>query len=79
MTKARSLLGLKREATQAMKFRGHKNLRTWHTFTERRYGVGYVAVRSCKDCSYAVLVQLDPMPNEIDLGGEAIALNCLVK
>ncbi len=34
------------------------------------------AIATCKYCHMAVRVVMCPMPNEIDIGGEAVALNC---
>jgi hypothetical protein len=30
----------------------------------------------CKVCGKTVTINSHPMPNEIDIGGEAVALNC---
>ena len=32
----------------------------------------------CKQCDAQVTVIVNPMPNEIDVGGEMVALNCPV-
>jgi len=34
------------------------------------------ALASCWSCHMEVLVNSNPMPNEIDIGGEAVALDC---
>ena len=35
-----------------------------------------VAYSRCKICGMEVSVNVKPMPNEIDIGGEAVALDC---
>lgn len=60
---------LKREAHDAATWRGHTMTRFqslsrvyWHAH--------------CSQCGKYVQVTLHPRPNEIDIGGEAVALNC---
>ena len=60
---------LKLEALEACKWRGHtmqrfQNLTKDHAFTR------------CDKCHTTVDVLTKPAPNEIDIGGEAVALNC---
>lgn len=73
---------LKREAREAAEWRRHR-LTRWHTVGvgptahDRRYPPmikGYFA--TCRYCGKGVNVIPNPMPNEIDVSGEAVALNC---
>lgn len=60
---------LKREARAAATARGHTLARFnyWH-------GGRYYAY--CSQCGEEALVRERPAPNEIEIGGEAVALNC---
>lgn len=35
-----------------------------------------IAISNCKKCNMGVVVRTNPLPNQIDIGGEAVALNC---
>jgi len=67
-----TLRRLKQEAIEACNFRGHKMKR----FTNCKYGTGKMAFSHCSICNKEVVVNAKPLPNEIDIGGEAVALNC---
>jgi hypothetical protein len=63
---------LEAEARAACERRGHRMhpfvaLGDWHPHETRAV---------CSACGREVTVNLRPMPNEIDIGGEAVALNC---
>jgi len=62
---------LKREALKAARFRGH---------TMRRFKAGWSGDKyytsECKVCDKQAAVIPNPGPNEIDVGGEAVALGC---
>jgi len=60
---------LKREAKESAVFRGHKMNR----FRQIDH---FAYVSQCNICGKSVYVNLAPMPNEIDIHGEAIALSC---
>lgn len=61
---------LKREAGKAARFRGHK-LCKWEVLQPyRKYWA------RCLVCNKTVTVNLSPLPNEIDIAGEALALDC---
>ena len=64
----RSLQSLKREASQAARFRGHK-LGPWEDHPR-------ASIAECRVCSKEVVVTPRPMPNEIDIGGPAVAVGC---
>jgi hypothetical protein len=64
-----SLGALMIEANEAATFRGHK-LAAWVARD------GGVAVSFCLTCGRGVQVSANPAPNEIDMAGEALALNC---
>ena len=59
---------LVREAREAIRFRGHVMRRFRHT----EHGATY----DCPCCEAGITIRLRPMPNEIDLGGEALAVHC---
>ena len=66
---------LKKEALESCRFRGHKMKR----FVGYRHGWGIdpeIAYAYCKICDKQVIVITKPLPNEIEIGGEAVALNC---
>lgn len=60
---------LKGQALAACKRRGH-TMQPWITYDETN------AVTSCFGCGMEVQVLTNPAPNEVDIGGEALALNC---
>jgi len=61
---------LRAEAVEACNFRGHEMTR----FSRFKDGHGEA---SCQFCGKKALVDPKPMPNGIDLSGEALALNCI--
>jgi hypothetical protein len=60
---------LKKEALESCKWRGH-TMNRFHTIDSTR------AISYCDYCSTSVTVNIHPMPNQIDIGGDAVALNC---
>ena len=60
---------LKREARDAAEWRGHTLARFRASDTRYHFA-------QCTQCNQGVSVTLTPRPNEIDIGGEAVALNC---
>lgn len=65
----RKLTHLKMDAALACKRRGHSMSR-FISLSDKR------AVSTCLNCKMEVHVDTHPMPNGIDIGGEAVALNC---
>lgn len=67
------LARLKKEAKEIAEWRGHE-LKTFRTneFYETE------ATSECQNCGAWVTVNSNPMPNQIDIGGPAAALNCSV-
>jgi len=59
------------EAKQAAKFRGHDLFSFTHVKDVPR-----LANSVCRKCGAYVGVNAKPQPNEIDIGGEAVAVNC---
>lgn len=57
-------------ARKSAKFRGH-NMKPF-----RRHPHREAWSCSCRDCGMEMTVKAKPAPNEIDIGGEAVALNC---
>jgi hypothetical protein len=57
-----------REAKDYCAWREHKMKRFTH--------LGRHAYSDCKICGASVAVTPHPLPNEIEIGGEAVALNC---
>ena len=70
----KSVTLLKIEAQCAVKFRGH-NLNRWSSSFDIK-GNQIKADAHCKHCGMAVFVNSRPAPNDIDISGEAVALNC---
>lgn len=64
---------LQREAEAAAKRRGHK-LGKWNIYHGESRSL---ANNECK-CGAWVQCNTKPMPNQIDIGGNALALNCPV-
>ena len=60
---------LKREALEAAKRRGHEMKR----FSNHSPSV---AMADCRVCGASIYVNACPMPNDIDIAGAAVALNC---
>jgi hypothetical protein len=61
---------LKKEALEACGFRGHEMER----FTKLEKGN---FISCCIYCGKEVQVLLSPKPNEIEIGGEAVASHCI--
>lgn len=69
----RKIERLKKEALSACQWRGHIMPRfkcAAHQPT--------VAFSNCRVCDMQVVVDTKPAPNGIDIGGEAVALNCAI-
>lgn len=65
-------LRLEREALRACEWRGHE----MGPFAASEWRPDSVSTAYCNFCGRGVTVNARPMPNEIDIGGEAVALNC---
>ena len=63
---------LKAEAIKACIDRGHEMV-AWE---DDRTPSRIVSTTACKICGMQVQVNTKPAPNEINIGGEAVALNC---
>ena len=63
------LARLKREALEACSFRGHDMTRFHNSSRIDAYA-------TCKICGKLVGVNAYPAPNDIDIGGNALALGC---
>jgi len=72
--KMRTVKKLKHDAAAACRFRGHK-MGPWG-FTIAAGGMAIRGGSICKQCSMSVQYDTSPPPNGIDIGGEAVALNC---
>ena len=65
----RILEQLKSEALDSCEMRHHK-MKPWKT-------IDHISVKSsCENCGKKVFVTAQPMPNDTDISGEAVALNC---
>lgn len=62
---------LKAEATSAAEARGHK----LRSFLKGSY-FGDKRATVCHHCEMGVMVNAHPAPNDIEISGEAVALNC---
>ena len=67
--KARKEQLLINQAVESCEWRGHK-MGDFEPISP------YVAVSCCKQCNMQVAINTRPLPNEIDIGGEAVAVNC---
>ena len=65
MTTKADLMG---QAEEAARFRGHV-LSGWITALHKGWA-------TCTRCGMSVMVNTKPAPNEIDIGGDAVALTC---
>jgi len=68
---------LRLSALRSCRWRGHDMRR----FRHRRSHMwsepyGYLADSECKRCGMTVHLDTHPAPNGIDIGGEAVALDC---
>ena len=52
------------------KIRGH-SLGDWYTYNNDQS-----AIAECKFCNLRAIVNVQPLPNDTDIGGSAIALYC---
>jgi len=64
----RKIERLKREALESCRFRGH--------IMKRFLDFKDFSVSSCKICDMQVVVVPHPLPNGIEISGEAVALHC---
>lgn len=69
-----SLDSLRRQAAQSTAFRGHRM--TWQVIHGESRSL---ALGTCRRCEMQVTCNTRPEPNGIDIGGEAVALNCTGK
>lgn len=67
----RKIERLKKEALESCKLRGHNMKR----FIRHDYWPT-VRYAHCRNCGRQVVVNSRPQPNGIEIGGEAVALNC---
>jgi hypothetical protein len=69
---------LRKEAKETAEgFRGHKL--TTFTIHKAMFSDGrkkIIAIAECKKCGKYVVVRTHPLPNEIEIGGAALALGC---
>lgn len=63
---------LKNEAIESCNWRGH----TMKRFKMHDFFNQSIAYSHCKKCDIQVVVNTHPMPNQIDISGEAVSLNC---
>lgn len=66
----RPLAELKREAREAATARGH-NLSNFARISARMH------VACCLKCKRKVQITTNPLPNEIDIAGEPVAIDCI--
>lgn len=64
---------LRLSATESCKFRGHRMI--WSNTDFRRKG-RTTQDAQCFDCHMDVRIDTAPPPNGIDIGGQAVALDC---
>ncbi|KKM18488.1 hypothetical protein LCGC14_1665130 [marine sediment metagenome] len=64
---------LKREARESCTWRGH-SMKPFETVIPNKR-----VFSECRNCTGYVQVDTFPPPNGIDIGGDALALNCPIK
>jgi len=69
----RNLSELRTEAEESTGFRQHPELNWSAPWHGERASIQH---GSCDTCGLEVQICTNPMPNGIDIGGEAVALNC---
>ena len=69
----RKINKLKRDARDSAEWRGHYAL---GNFKAHPYWGERIQIATCKRCGMQVVVNSRPAPNEVNIGGEAVALNC---
>ena len=70
---SRNINSLKKAAQKSTAWRGHRM--RWFAITPHGEG-RYITTATCIRCDATVHLNTRPMANEIDIGGEAVALNC---
>lgn len=68
---------LRKEALESCNWRGHKMgrfIRIKHTMNGKPIEREWQS--TCKVCGKSVWINIAPLPNQIDICGEAVALNC---
>jgi hypothetical protein len=70
----RKIERLRLEALESCRFRGHK-MGQFITLASRN-GQALVRVAYCTMCNKQVAIDSHPTPNGIEIGGEAVALEC---
>lgn len=68
------LISLEYEALQSANFRGHKMGRFINNFKGKKPATR--STSNCVVCNIQVDVTTNPLPNDIEIGGEAVALSC---
>jgi len=68
----RKIERLRKEAIEACEFRGH----TMYPFAYVHAYGRHTAYSACIHCGKEVQIIPKPYPNEIEIGGEAVALGC---
>ena len=63
---------LKRSAIESAEARGHELGRFGFVLQPNRM----VGNSLCRKCGAGVTINTNPMPNQIDIGGRAVAVNC---
>ena len=66
---------LRKGALAACEYQGHKMKRFEHSIPYNGIMRGHI-YSECKICGKGVMCNSNPAPNEIDIGGEAVALGC---
>jgi len=65
-----SILGLMEETKNIVLSRGH-NVKNWQVLGNDCYAL------ECADCKKTAMIKGYPLPNEIKVVGEAVAVNCV--
>jgi len=63
---------LKKSALASCNWRGHR-MKRFQVYSDNTRVIAY---SHCRDCKKEVHCDTNPPPNGIDIGGEAVAMNC---
>ena len=73
----RKIERLIKEAVEAATFRGHSLPKQWVKAEPGKPGPKQTAAwNQCERCGASVTVIVNPLPNQIDIGGNVVAVGC---
>jgi hypothetical protein len=67
---------LEYEALRSANERGHKIGKITNNYVKKHGKQADTSIGKCVACGMEFVVTTNPAPNDIEIGGEAVALNC---